>query len=169
MESVIASYNSLTDAESAVRKLSESTFPIERISIVATDLESEKELHGYVTRGDVAKTGAGTGAWMGGLFGILIGAAFLWVPGVGPLFIAGPLSAALLGGIEGAAVGAGAGGLLGALAGWGVSKKHILKYEEKVKGGNYLVVAHGDADDVARARDLLDSTGADSVDAHKGA
>lgn len=166
-ESVVGTYKSMSEAEGAVKKLADSSFPIEQISIVAQNLESEKEVHGFVTRGDVARSGAGTGAWVGGFFGILVGAAFLWVPGVGPLIVAGPLSAALLGGLEGAAVGAGAGGLLGVLGGWGVKKKHILKYEEKVKGGSYLVVAHGTAGEVAEAQKLLATTEAESLEHHK--
>lgn len=166
-ESVVGTYKSMKEAETAVKKLTDSSFPIEQISIVAKNLESEKELHGFVTRGDVARSSAGTGAWVGGLFGVLIGAAFLWVPGVGPLIVAGPLSTALLGGLQGAAVGAGAGSLLGVLAGWSVKKKHILKYEEKVKGGSYLVVAHGEADEVAEAQKLLATTQAESLEHHQ--
>ena len=164
--SAVGTYKTVAEAEAAVRKLGESRFPVEQVSIVSNGLESEKEIHGFVTRGDVAKSGAGTGAWVGGLFGLLVGAAFLWVPGVGPLIVAGPLAAALLGGAEGAAVGAGAGGLLGALAGWGVNKKHILKYEEKVKAGEYLVIAHGDSEEIEEAHRILDATSPDELDKH---
>ncbi|MEJ2151145.1 MAG: 2-oxobutyrate oxidase, partial [Chloroflexota bacterium] len=109
------------------------------------------------------------GAWVGGLFGLLIGAAFIWVPGFGPLLVAGPLAAMLLGGVGGAFVGAAGGGLLGVLVGWGVSKQHILKYEEKVKSGKYLLIAHGDADMVSKARDILESTDAEELAVHDAA
>ena len=59
----------------------------------------------------------------GGIFGLLVGAVFIWVLGVGPL-LAGSLATALVGGVEGAAAGGGLEGLLGALTGWGVSKQH---------------------------------------------
>jgi hypothetical protein len=168
-QSIIGVYDTMAQAEEAVRKLGEGGYPIEQVSILAQNLESEKQVHGFVTTGDVAKTGAATGAWVGGLFGVLLGAAFIWVPGLGPLIVAGPLSAALLGGIEGALAGAAGGGLLGALAGLGVSKEHILKYEERLKGGKYLVVAHGSADDVAKARGILEGTGAAELTAHADA
>ena len=129
-------------------------------------MESEKEIHGYVTAGDVAKSGVGTGAWVGGLFGLLAGAAFIWVPGFGPLIVAGSLAAVLIGGAEGVAVGAAGGGLLGALAGWGVSRQHIIKYEEHLKGGKYLVIAHGSAEEAARAQNILQTTGAAEVTHH---
>jgi hypothetical protein len=127
-QSIIGIYEKMSGAEAAIHQLNHGGFPIKQVSIVAQNLESEKEVHGYISAGDVAKSGAGTGAWVGGLFGLLLGAAFVWVPGFGPLLVAGPLAAALLGGVEGAVAGAAGGGVLGALVGWGVSKKHILKY-----------------------------------------
>jgi hypothetical protein len=48
---------------------------------------------------------------------LLVGAAFVWVPGFGPLLVAGLLTAAILGGVEGVVAGAAGGGLLSALAG----------------------------------------------------
>jgi hypothetical protein len=57
-------------------------------------------------------------------------------------------------------------GVLGALVGWGVSKKHILKYEERLKSGKYLEIAHGSAKDVAAAHDILKGTGAGELDFH---
>jgi len=148
------------------REIEQRRISNQQVSIVAQDLESERQVHGFVTAGDVAKSGAGTGAWVGGLFGLLIGAAFVWVPGFGPLLVAGPLAAMLLGGIEGAVAGAAGGGVLGALFGWGISKKHILKYEEVVKGGKYLVIANGSEDEVKKAHSILDQTNADELNLH---
>jgi hypothetical protein len=61
---------------------------------------------------------------------------------------------------------AASGGLLGALIGWGVSKQHITKYEEHLKGGKYLVIAHGSAEEVAKARDILEHTKAHELTVH---
>jgi hypothetical protein len=165
-QSVVGVYDAMSDAENAVHTLNQAGFPIRQVSIVGQNLQSESQIHGYVTAGDVAKGSAKTGAWLGGLFGLLIGAAFLWVPGIGPLFVAGPFSAMLLGGIEGAAAGAAGAGLLGALVGWGVSKKHILKYEQHLRGGKYLVIAHGSAEQVEKARTILQNTGPTELNLH---
>jgi hypothetical protein len=157
-QSIIGVYDTLGQAEDAVRSLDRAGFPIRHVSILARDLTSERQVNGFVTVGDVATEGAGTGAWLGGLFGLLVGAAFIWVPGFGPLIVAGPLVAAIVGGVEGAVVGAAGGGLLGALVGWGVSRDNVLKYEERLRGGQYLVVAHGTDDEVARAGEVLRAT-----------
>src|SRR5215469_3996985 len=118
--SVVGVYAQLDQAEEAVRALGQGGFPIQHVSILAANLGSEKKVHGFVTSCDVAKSSARTGAWVGGIFGLLVGAAFLWVPGVGPLIVAGSLSSALLGGVEGAVAGAATTGLLGWLMSLGI-------------------------------------------------
>jgi uncharacterized membrane protein len=165
-QSVIGVYNTMSEAEQAVNMLDKGSFPIKQVSIVAQDMQSEKEVHGYVTTGDVAKAGANTGGWVGGIFGLLVGAAFIWVPGFGPLLVAGSFASMLIGSMEGVAAGAAGGGLLGALVGWGVSKKHILKYEEHLKSGKYLLMAHGNAEEVARAHTILQDSGAADLAHH---
>ena len=44
------------------------------------------------------------GAFWGGVWGLLVGAAFFVIPGVGPVLIAGPLVAWVVSALEGAAV-----------------------------------------------------------------
>jgi hypothetical protein len=168
-ESVVGVYDTMDQAEAAVRQLDGAKFPVSQVSIIATHLQSEKQVHGFVTSCDVAKQAAGTGAWLGGIFGLLVGAAFIWVPGVGPLVVAGSLTAALLGAAEGAVGWAAVSGLVGWLSALGISKEHILKYEEVLKAGKFLVIAHGEPADVAKARAALETTGPKSVDSHAGA
>ena len=48
----------------------------------------------------------------------------------------------------------------------GVPRDSILKYESAVKANKFLVLAHGTADEVARAREILHSAGAMEVDVH---
>jgi hypothetical protein len=165
-QSVIGVYHAMSEVEEAVRMLDKGGFPIKQVSIVAQDMESEKQVHGYVTTGDVAKSGAGSGAWVGGLFGLLVGAAFIWVPGFGPLLVAGSFATMLLGSIEGVMAGAAGGGLLGALVGWGVSKQHIIRYEEHLKSGKYLLMTHGSTAEVTRAHNILQGTGAAELTDH---
>src|SRR5262249_61447943 len=128
-------------AEAGAQKLGQGGVPLQHVSISSKHLGSEKKVHGFVTRCDVAKAAGRAGAWVGGIFGLLVGAALVWLPGVGPLVVAGSLTAALMGGLEGAVAGAALSGVLGWLASLGISKQHILKYEESVKAGRCLVIA----------------------------
>lgn len=156
-------------AEDAVRQLGDSGFPITQVSIVASDLQTTETVQGYITTGDVAKGGAKTGAWVGGIFGLLTGAAFIWVPGFGPLIAAGSLAAALIGGLEGAAGGAGIGALVGALAGLGISKNKALKYSEDVRVGKYLLLAHGTEEQIGKAKQVLETCDCETMEEHDGA
>ncbi len=128
---------------------------MQNLSIIGKDFQAVERPLGFVTTGDVAKSGAKVGAWTGGLFGLLVGAAFLILPGVGPVVIAGPLAAALLGGIEGAMAGAAFGGLTGALVGLGISKDKAIRYESQVKAGKFLVTLRGDGPQIERAKSLF--------------
>jgi uncharacterized membrane protein len=153
--SVVAVYPDHASAEEAVRRLLKEGFDMKDVSIVGRDFQVEEEPIGFVSTRDFVKLGAGTGAWVGGLFGLLMGAAFLVLPGVGPVIIAGPLSAALLGGLEGMIAGAALGALSGALVGLGVPKNQALKYEAQVKAGKFLVVVQGTPEKIERARAVL--------------
>jgi hypothetical protein len=92
---------------------------------------------------------------MGGLFGVLAGAALVWIPGAGPLVVAGSLTSTLLGGVEGAVAGATAGGVLGWLGALGIEKKHILKFEDHLEAGRYLVVINASVEELKTADSIL--------------
>jgi len=166
---VIAVYPDHPSAEQAVRRLLEAGFSMKDVSIVGRDFQVTEEPIGFVSAKDFAAAGAGTGAWVGGLFGLLLGAAFLVLPGVGPVIVAGPLSAALLGGLEGALAGAALGALSGALVGLGVPKNEALKYEAKVKAGKFLVLARGAPEQIERARALLSTGRQEEVEVYETA
>jgi hypothetical protein len=168
-QSVVGMYDTMAQVEGALRKLDKAGFPIAHVSIVSQNLQSEREVVGYITVEDVAKKGLITGTWAGGLLSMLAGAAFLWIPGFGPLMVAGRLASLLLGvlsGMEGAVIGAAYGGVLGTLAGWGVSQEHIFKYEEHVRAGKHLVIVHGQPEEVAHARSMLEDAGATALQFH---
>ena len=65
---------------------------------------------GYYTTGDRVKHWGKMGAFWGGLWGMLVGAAFFMIPGIGPVMVAGSLVAWIVGALEGAVV---VGGLSG--------------------------------------------------------
>jgi hypothetical protein len=123
-------------------------------------------VHGFVTSCDVAKQTAAGGAWVGGLFGVLTGAAFLWVPGAGPLIVAGSLVSTLLGGVEGAVAGAATAGTLGWLSALGIGKKHIVKYEDHLKAGRYVLVVAGSREDLQKADAILSETNPAALHLH---
>ena len=127
--SVVAVYPDHGSAEQAIRLLHKEGFATEDLSIIGRNVVVTEEPTGFITTGDYVSAGARSGALLGGIAGVVIGAAVLILPGVGPVLVAGPLAAALLAGIEGAVAGVAVGALSGALIGWGVPKDQAVKFE----------------------------------------
>ncbi len=164
MEQIVSGdFGSHEGAEAAVRALGEAGIALRSVSIVTQNLQTTEQVQGFVTAGDVAIS-AGTGAWWGGVFGLLVGSAFLWIPGFGPLVVAGALASGFLGMLEGAAVGAAGGGFVGALLGYGFPRDKALKYESLVLAGHYLVLTHCEQEQAMTAREVLIKQGAQDVE-----
>lgn len=70
---VLASYPRYTDAQTAVDRLSDARFPVERTSIVGRDLRLVETVTGRLNWGRAALSGLATGAWFGLLVGLFIG------------------------------------------------------------------------------------------------
>ena len=117
---------------------------------------ARKEHEGAGGRDD----GVVSGGIAGGVLGWLTGIGALAIPGLGPLIAAGPIVAAL--------AGAGAlervGGIIGALAGMGIPEYEAKRYEGRIREGGILLSVHCDSSDwVSRAKDVLESTGAQDI------
>ena len=76
--SIVAVYHDHAEAERAVRRLHEEGFAMGDLSIIGRDFQMSEEPVGFVNAGDYAKAGAGTGAWFGGLFGLMVGRRRSW-------------------------------------------------------------------------------------------
>ena len=155
--SVVAVLDTHQSAEEAVKALQHAGFNMKQLSIVGKDYHSEEHVVGYYTTGDRMWYWGKFGAFWGGLWGMLFGAAFFWVPGIGPVLVAGPLVSAIVGGLEGAAVAGGLGAIGAGLYSVGIPKNSVLDYERALRADKYLLVAHGTADEVAKAKEIMDA------------
>jgi hypothetical protein len=104
----------------------------------------------------------------GQCFGLLFGSAFFFIPGLGPLIVFGPLVGWIVGALEGAVVVGGLSALGAALYSIGIPKDSIMQYETALKSDKFLVIAHGTADEVAKAKSILETSGAAQILAHQG-
>ena len=153
--SVVAVYDSHSEAEQAVRTLAKSGFDMKKLSIVGKDYATEEGVVGFYNAGDRMKAWGRSGAFWGGLWGMLFGSALFVIPGVGPLFAAGPLVAWIVAGLEGAAVVGGMSALGAGLFSIGIPKDSVLTYETQIKAGKFVVIAHGTPDEVDKGRSTL--------------
>ena len=83
---------------------------------------------------------------------MLFGSAFFFIPGVSPLIVFGPLVGWTVGALEGAVVVRGLSALGAGLYSIGIPKNSIMQYETALKSDKFLVIAHGTADEVAKAK-----------------
>jgi hypothetical protein len=167
---VVAVYDAHAGAEQGVKELQTFGFDMKKLSIVGKNPHAEEHVVGFYNAGDRiktwGKTGAGVGAFWGGIWGLLVGAAFFAIPGIGPVLVAGPLVAWIVGALEGAVVVGGAGAIGAALFSIGVPKDSILNYEVALKTDRFLLLVHGTAEEAARGREILMSTHPASVNMH---
>ncbi len=164
---MVAVYKTHLEAEAGIKELQKSGFVMNKLSIVGKDYHSDEHVVGYYTTGDRMAFWGKQGAFWGGIWGLLFGSAFFMIPGIGPILVAGPLVAWLVGALESAVV-VGSLSILGAgLYSIGIPKDSVLKYEKAVKVGKYVIVAHGTADEVAHAKEIIDNTDALESDLHQ--
>jgi len=163
---VVAVYDNHSAAEGAVKELQKSGFDMKKLSVVGKDYHTEENVVGYYNAGDRMKYWGKWGAFWGGFWGLLFGAAFFWVPAVGPVLVGGPLVAWIVAGLENAALVGGLSALGAGLYSIGIPKNSVVEYEAAVKAGKYVVVAHGTAAEAAKARETLNSSKAAEVTDH---
>ena len=162
----VAVYDIHTQAETAVKALQRAGFDMKKISIIGRDYHTEEHVVGLLNAGDRAKIFGKLGAFWGGLMGVLFGSALMFIPVVGHVIILGPLAATIFGGLQGAVVVGGISALAGALMAVGIPKDSVLRYETALKADKFMLVVHGDAQEIKRAHGLLKTSGLSSFEHH---
>lgn len=163
---VVAIYTTHGEAELAVKELQHASFDMTKLSIVGREYQTDEHVVGYYNAGDRMAYWGKLGAFWGGIWGVLFGSAFFFVPGIGPLVVAGPLVAWIVGALEGAVVVGGLSALGAGLYGLGIPHDSILRYETALGIGKFLVIAHGTAEEAANARKIIGGTSAESMHEH---
>jgi uncharacterized membrane protein len=152
---VVAIYDTHSQADEALKELQRSGFDMKKLSIVGKDYHTEEHVVGYYNSGDRMMRWGKTGAFWGGFWGLLFGSAFFAIPGIGPVLVAGPLVAWIVGALEGAVVVGGLSAIGAGLYGIGIPKDSIVQYESAIKSDKFLLLAHGTAGEVERAREIM--------------
>ena len=165
--SVVATFSQHSAAESAIKELKGSGFDIKKLAVVGRDYQTESDVVGFYNTGDRMKYWGKWGAFWGGLWGLLFGSAFLIIPGIGPVVAAGSIVAWIVAALEGAVVVGGVSALGAGLFSIGIPKNSVVKYETSIKAGKFVLVAHGTADEVSKAREILKTSGAEQIETYE--
>jgi hypothetical protein len=161
-KSVFGIYSSRSTVENTVLALKNAGFQQSDVSVLLPENLGNREIatEKNTKAPEGATAGGGTGAVIGGTLGWLVGIGALAIPGLGPFIAAGPIMAAL----AGAGVGGAVGGVTGALVGMGIPEFEAKRYEGRLQKGGILVSVHCDtSEEVKRAKDILERTGAEDI------
>jgi hypothetical protein len=168
LNAVIAVFDDHQAAEVAVKKLADAGIDIKKLSVVGKGFHTDEHVVGFYNAGDRIKFWGKRGAFWGGLWGWLFGGIFMFIPVVGHVVMIGYFAAAALAAIEGAVVVGGVSALGAALYSIGIPKDSAIAYESAVKADGFLVMAHGSAEEVERAKKVLEPLQPSRMDVHEG-
>jgi predicted acyltransferase len=103
---------------------------------------------------------------LGGLWGLFFGGLFITIPVVGYVGVLGYLATVMIAAIENAVVVGGLSALGASLYSIGVPKGSVIQYETALKADSFLLMAHGPAAEVNRAKTLLAAMSPSQLDVH---
>jgi len=167
-DTVVAVFADHNAAEAAVKKLAAAGFAMKHLSVVGKGYHTDEKVVGFYNIGDRVRFWGTRGAFWGGFWGLFLGGLFMTVPVVGHVVVLGYLAAMAISAIETAAVVGGLSALGAALYGIGIPKDSVIEYETAVKADDFLVMAHGSAQEMARAKAILGAANPKRVDAYAG-
>lgn len=166
-DAIVAVFAHRTAAETAVRKLVDAGFDMKKFSIVGKGYHTEEKVIGFYNTGDRMKFWGKNGAMWGGIWGLFFGGILLTIPVVGHVMVLGHLAAMVFGAVEGAIVVGGLSALGAALFSIGIPKDSVIQYEEALKIDGFLVVGHGAAEEMTRAKAVLATENPTRLDLHE--
>ncbi|MBP7175716.1 MAG: general stress protein [Thermoclostridium sp.] len=155
---VVGVFDRMDFAEKAAREIKERGLRTDDISILVKNGDQVESTDGMGMVNDNISNGAVTGGIIGGLAGLLIGAGLVAIPGLGIIAAAGPITG-LIGG-------AATGGIIGGLVDLGIPEEESKRYESDVKSGKVVFTMKTDQEKVDDIRNILQSNGAERVNAH---
>lgn len=154
MKLQVAIYENHELAIKALERLKEADFPMEKTSLIGQAEIVDDHVH-VKSLDDVRIKATGLGVVATSTLGLLTGLGIFAVPGLGFLYGAG----ALVGAIAGAEIGLVGSGLLSILTTIGFHSDHIVKYEQHIKEGRFLVIVNGTLEEIERAEHVLHTEG----------
>lgn len=167
-DTIVAIFADHPAAETAIKKLTAAGFDMKNLSIVGKGYHTDEKVVGFYNAGDRIKFWGTRGAFWGGFWGLFLGGLFLAIPVVGHVVILGYLATIVASGIENAVLVGGLSALGAALYSIGIPKDSVLQYEAALKTDRFLVMAHGPAPEIARAKTILGTVNPSNLEVHKG-
>jgi cation transport regulator ChaB len=162
-KTITAIFKEESQVNDVIRRLLNREVPRDRISVMGRNFQSQTRISGFITKKDVILGGLRTGAIFGSLLSLLTGVGVLFIPFVGSVVAAGPISAVLLGAATGAIAGSAGAGLASALVALGMPEDKATVYETRLKAGEFIVMAEVPAEKSGEYRLLMESASGEEI------
>jgi len=149
-------------AETAVKRLTAAGVPLQSISVVCKRHSAGEKVTG-LQDARLQDMGGRPRSWdsRGALSGLFLNGVHLTIPTTGPVVVLGHLAHAVSA-VDGAVVVGG----LGGLAGIQVPEDSVQRYEAAIAADAVLMLAHGQAGDLAQAEDMLKALNPSYLELH---
>jgi hypothetical protein len=154
MKSQIAIYDTHEKAVNAIKVLNDKGFSMDNVSLLGKAEVIENHIH-IKSLDTMKEAPAIVGMGAGTLIGLLSGIGVFTIPGFGFLYGAG----ALVGIIAGFDLGIVAGGFISLLTFAGIKEDKVVKCEEHLKEGKFMVIINGSKDEIEKAKHILHTEG----------
>lgn len=164
---ITAVFTAESQVDDTVRRLLNRGVERDRISVMGRNFQSQTRISGFITKKDVILGGLRNGAIFGSLFGsllsLLTGVGVLFIPFIGSVVAAGPISSILLGAATGALAGSAGAGLASYLTTLGMPEDKATVYETRLKAGEFLVMVEVPAHKSGEYQLLMESAGGEEI------
>ena len=146
-------YSAAADLVNVLGKLARHSVGAESVSVISVDRETATASIAYhIETGEIQRAPRGDSLSFANL---LKGCTLLLTPDLPVVLIAGPLGRCFSRTLQNEALFGGMGAIAGTLYSLGIPRGAACQYETAALKGGALIIVHGRARDVARARELL--------------
>ena len=153
----IALFATSVEAETGVRELQRAGIEMETLSFVGKDSHcGESVVVGVYAEGERVRYWGTLDVFWEALWDGLSSKAFLWVAGIGPLVVGGPLVGGIVTALNGATLTEGLSVLSAGLFNIGIPQDSILQYETLLKAGKFMIVLQGTKGETEQAHLILE-------------
>jgi hypothetical protein len=151
MNTIVGVYATHEKAIEAVQELKRAGYPVQQVSLIGKAAIIDDLMHIKDNR-RTKNVPVIIGAILGPILGILTGVKIFAIPALGFLFGIG----AVLGALAGFSLGIVGGGVVTLIATLVIKSRTVLKYHERIEERGFQVIAHGNIEEVNKAKEILD-------------
>lgn len=156
---LVAVHRSHLEVEKALHQLARSGLSLRLVSVVGADCQTQESVYGYYSTGRRFEAWSNVGAFWSSVWAVLTGEGVFFIPGLGPLLMAGPVVGWLVEALETGVMVHGVGPLGAALVTNGVAADEVVRFEVALRHEEFLLVARGPLPAMAEARAIVEPIG----------